>query len=71
MAGEVMDELTPEQVKAAISAFCACMGPQGNDPMCPCQMRNAGLEPHNSWTPEAIAELDAALGRCFGWEAPK
>jgi len=43
---------------------CACMGPQGNDPVCPCRMRAMGLVPHDIWTPEKVAELDEAL-RCM------
>lgn len=42
-------------------AMCACMGPQGNDPMCPCKMRQAGLEPTPVWTPEKREELKRAL----------
>ena len=44
------------------------MGPQGNDPVCPCQMKNRGLEPHNNWTPEKIKELHEALSSCFNWK---
>lgn len=47
---------------------CACLGPQGNDPLCPCQMRQAGLEPHNPWTPEKVKELEDALAKVFQWE---
>lgn len=25
--------------------LCACLGPQGNDPLCPCAMINVGLTP--------------------------
>lgn len=46
---------------------CACMGPLGNDPHCPCVMRQKGLEPTNIWTPEVIAELQEAL-RELVWE---
>lgn len=42
-------------------AMCAFMGPQGNDPMCPCKMRQAGLEPTPVWTPEKREELKRAL----------
>lgn len=41
--------------------LCSCMGPVENDPMCPCAMRRAGLEPTNPWTPEKLAELQAVL----------
>lgn len=44
---------------------CACMGPIGNDPECPCRMRAKGLTPTEIWTPEAKAELDAALTKVF------
>ena len=50
---------------------CACMGPQGNDPMCPCEMRASGLEPHNSWTPEKIQELKDVLAKFYNWEKDK
>ena len=43
------------------STFCACMGPQGADPLCPCEMRRAGLEPTPLWTPEKRAELEEAM----------
>lgn len=41
--------------------LCACMGPIGDDPHCPCVMKQKGLTPTNLWTPEAIAALDTAL----------
>lgn len=40
---------------------CACMGPQGKDPVCPCQMRRLGLTPTNGWTEEKIQELHKVL----------
>ena len=43
--------------------FCACMGPMGSDPHCPCKMKELGLPCSNAWTPEKIAELDAALAK--------
>lgn len=48
--------------------LCLCMGPQGNDPVCPCEMRQQGLEPNNSWTPEKIEEFKEALGKIYNWE---
>ena len=36
---------------------CACMGPQGNDPVCPCKMRALGKEPTGAWTPEEVEQL--------------
>ena len=47
---------------------CACMGPQGNDPVCPCRMRAMGKEPYNIWTPEKIAELKKVLDEVYGWK---
>lgn len=47
---------------------CACMGPIGTDPLCPCAMKRAGMEPTNIWTDEKKAELELALGKMFGWE---
>jgi hypothetical protein len=32
---------------------CACMGPQGNDPECPCKMKELGLQ-SSVWTQEQI-----------------
>jgi hypothetical protein len=40
---------------------CACMGPIGIDPECPCRMRAKGLTPTEIWTPEARRQLDEAL----------
>lgn len=48
---------------------CACMGPIGEDPYCPCRMRQMGLEPTLIWTPEARARLDAAFREIFELEA--
>lgn len=45
--------------------MCACMGPIGDDPYCPCTMKLKGLEPTNLWTPEKIAELDKVLSNIF------
>ncbi len=47
---------------------CACMGPIGNDPHCPCLMRSKGLTPTTIWTPEAKAELKEALATIFDLE---
>ena len=47
---------------------CACMGPQGDDPHCPCEMRQKGLEPTDPWTPEKVAELKEALRNMFEWK---
>ena len=50
---------------------CACMGPQGNDPVCPCAMRAMGKEPSNQWTQEEIDKLHKVLGEIFGWDKEK
>ena len=42
-------------------SVCACMGPIGDDPYCPCKMESLGLPSSNVWTPEKIAELDRVL----------
>lgn len=47
---------------------CACMGPIGNDPLCPCKMRQAGLEPTEIWTTKSQRELKAALVELFNIE---
>jgi len=47
---------------------CACMGPQGNDPVCPCRMRALGKEPSNQWTQEEKDRLNKVLGEIFGWD---
>ena len=44
---------------------CACMGPRGNDPVCPCMMKSRGLEPSNPWTEEAKQRLHQALDKIF------
>lgn len=45
--------------------ICACMGKQGNDPMCPCKMISAGLKPHNNWTEEEIKRFKYSLQSFF------
>ena len=51
--------------------ICACMGPQGSDPVCPCQMRAQGLQPYNGWTPEKIEEFEKALSKLYNWKEVK
>lgn len=46
--------------------LCSCMGPIGNDPFCPCVMRQRGLSPTDMWTEERVAELENVLKRVFG-----
>lgn len=41
--------------------MCACMGPIGDDPYCPCGMDQRGFVATNAWTPEKLAELDRVL----------
>lgn len=48
--------------------LCACMGPQGNDPVCPCKMKAIGEEPHNSWTLEEIERLKNELSKMYNWK---
>lgn len=50
--------------------ICACMGPQRGDPMCPCQMKAAGLTPTGP-SPEEEAALSAALARFCATTAAK
>lgn len=44
---------------------CACMGPQGKDPVCPCRMRAMGKEPSNQWTEEDKQRLANVLKGIF------
>jgi hypothetical protein len=44
---------------------CACMGPQGDDPHCPCTMRTMGLEPTKQMTEEKHQELARAMKRFY------
>lgn len=46
-------------------SLCACMGPIGKDPLCPCAMRRAGLEPTQVWTEEKKAELYKVLDEIY------
>jgi hypothetical protein len=47
---------------------CACMGPIGTDPYCPCVMEQHGLVPSSTWTEEERAALNKALNEMFGWK---
>lgn len=47
--------------------LCACMGPQGDDPYCPCEMEQKGLPCSNMWTDEDKVNLHAALSKMYGW----
>jgi hypothetical protein len=49
-------------------SMCACMGPIGDDPHCPCKMQSLGLEPTPVWTPESTAQFHAALREVFDME---
>lgn len=44
---------------------CACMGPQGDDPVCPCAMMQLGLEPTDNWTPEEVEKLKKVMEKWF------
>lgn len=44
---------------------CACLGPQGGDKYCPCEMAQRGLEASNMWTFMKIEELECVLGQIF------
>lgn len=56
----IVEQLKRDLDSGAIS-MCACMGPAGDDLYCPCEMARRGLKSSNEWTPEKIAELEAAL----------
>lgn len=45
--------------------LCACMGPQGNEPYCPCGMRSRGLATSANWTQEEIDAMQKALEEIF------
>lgn len=46
--------------------LCACMGPQGNDPVCPCAMRRESkTSSYLQWTNEDIKATKYALGQIF------
>lgn len=36
---------------------CACMGPQGSDPVCPCRMKSGDI-PGQQWVRFAELEID-------------
>lgn len=57
-------EAMSEGYQPTISA-CACMGPQGNDPVCPCAMRQRGLEPANGWTSGEVEKLHEVMNKYF------
>ena len=40
---------------------CACLGPIGNDPFCPCMMREKGFTPTEIWTSDKIEEFNSVL----------
>jgi len=55
------DKLTP----------CACMGPIGNDPHCPCVMTSMGLTPTTLWTKEDKMILSKVMSELFKKRADK
>ena len=47
---------------------CACIGPVGKDPVCPCRMEERGLRPDY---PEVDSEkTKVAFAAIFGWGDP-
>lgn len=42
-------------------SVCACVGPIGSDPVCPCRMREMGLSPTNQWNQQNIKSLHDKL----------
>jgi hypothetical protein len=52
--------------------LCACMGPQGNEPHCPCKMRRMGLDsPASKWTQADIDALKSVFTRIFDKRATR
>lgn len=46
--------------------LCAGMGPQGNEPHCPCVMKRLGLPTSaGNWTEQDIDDLKNAIGSIF------
>lgn len=46
--------------------ICACMGPQGNDPVCPCAMLREGKHPsHGVWTTQDVEDLKNAFRQIY------
>jgi hypothetical protein len=46
--------------------ICACMGPQGNDPVCPCAMVKEGKTPSAGlWTEKEQEAMKNALRQIF------
>lgn len=45
-----------DQLKQNDFTMCGCMGPQGNDPHCPCEMRRLGLTASGFTQPITTAE---------------
>ena len=46
--------------------LCACMGPQGDEPYCPCEMSRMGLESTaGRWTEEQIEQLKQACKKMY------
>jgi len=42
---------------------CGCMGKQGNDPHCPCEMRSRGLTPSQGQSRGSLDKFVEALKR--------
>jgi hypothetical protein len=46
--------------------ICACMGPQGDDPVCPCEMLREGKQPsYGLWTKTDVEAMNNAVGQIF------
>lgn len=50
---------------------CACMGPQGDDPYCPCTMKQMGVKSSAEWTEEDRERLNKALIEVFAQNKEK
>jgi hypothetical protein len=48
--------------------MCACMGKQGADPYCPCEMEQRGLVATPTWSEDDVVRLEAALSKMYGWQ---
>lgn len=55
------DAVFGKKAEAPKFNLCACMGPNGDDPYCPCEMDRRGLVATDPWTPEKVAEPHRVL----------
>jgi hypothetical protein len=49
--------------------LCACMGPQGNDPHCPCTMEQMGLPHSGNMSDEERQQLTNAINKHLNKES--